>query len=167
MRFYFKGMEVVKRRHKSFENCQDDIAYDKWLVLNISTELQCTPPYWRMDDKHPTCRNQTELERAQKMFWGYFYGSVEANHPCTEIQKVDMEYEETDDDTLGPGEMRIQVMYLSSTYKEIRQMKAYTIMMLFGNVGGFVGLLLGYALIQIPSLIHSIFSCFKNKNPKN
>ena len=83
------------------------------------------------DDKYPTCQNQTELEKAQKMFWGYFYGSVEANQPCTEIQKVDMEYEETDDDSLGPGEIRIQVLYLSSTYKEMRQMKAYTIMMLF------------------------------------
>ena len=147
--------------------CQDYIAYDKWIVLNITAELQCNPPYWMANDKYPTCQNQTELEKGQKMFWSYFYGNVETNHPCTEIQKVDIDYEETDDVSLGPDETRIQVYYLSSTYKEIRQMKAYTIMMLFGNVGGFVGLLLGYALIQIPSLIHSTFRCFKGKNQNN
>ena len=166
MRFYFKGMEVLKRRHKSFETCLDNIPYDKWLIHNITAELQCTPPYWMADDKYPTCQNQTELEKGQIMFWSYFYGNIEANHPCTEIQKVDMDYEETDDDLPGTDETRIRVYYRSSTYKEIRQMKAYTIMMLFGNVGGFVGLLLGYALIQIPSLIHSTLSCFKGKNQK-
>ena len=94
------------------------------------------------------------------MFWSYFYGNVESNHPCTEIQKVEMEYEETDDEALDKNQTRIHVSYLGNTYKDIQQMKAYTIMMLFGNVGGFVGLLLGYALIQIPSLIHSTLSSF-------
>ena len=37
-------------------------------------------------------------------------------------------------------------------------MRAYTGMMLLGNIGGFLGLLLGYALIQIPSdLVHMFF----------
>ena len=63
-------------------------------------------------------------------------------------------------DVWNKNQTRIHVSYLSNTFKEIQQMKAYTIMMLFGNVGGFVGLLLGYALIQIPNLVHSTLNSF-------
>ena len=160
MRLYFKGIEVLRRRHKSFEECHDDIPYDQWITENITATIKCNPPYWVPDNQYPICRTQKTLRKAQTMFWSYFYGNLELNHPCTEIQKVDMDYEETDDDALDKNQTRIHVSYLSNTFKEIQQMKAYTIMMLFGNVGGFVGLLLGYALIQIPNLVHSTLNSF-------
>ena len=160
MRLYFKGIEVLRRRNKSFEECHDNIPYDQWITENIMATIKCNPPYWVPDNQYPICRTQEELQKAQTMFWSYFYGNLESNQPCTEIQKVDMDYEETDDDALDKKQTRIHVSYLSNTFKEIQQMKAYTIMMLFGNVGGFVGLLLGYALIQIPNLIHSTLNSF-------
>ena len=161
MRFYLNGMEILKTRQKRSEKCQDYISYDKWMVKNITEELQCYPPYWIVNEQYPVCNTQEKLYRAQQMFWNYFYGLEESNTPCTEIQKVDMSYEETEDFSLDSNVTRIQLYYLAGKYKEIRQMKAYTAMMLFGNIGGFMGLLLGYALVQIPGLMQSIMHNIK------
>ena len=91
----------------------------------------------------------------------YFYGVVEANIPCTEIQKLEMDYEETDE-KMHKDKTRIAVYFRDTTYKEIRQTRAYTAITLFGNIGGFIGVFLGYAIIQIPGFLESILSYIKN-----
>ena len=91
----------------------------------------------------------------------YFYGVVEANIPCTEIQKLEMDYEETDE-KMHKDKTRIAVYFRDTTYKEIRQTKAYSAITLFGNVGGFIGVFLGYAIIQIPGLLETVLNYIKN-----
>ena len=44
------------------------------------------------------------------------------------------------------------VAFYAQTYKEISQVKAFDMEMLVGNIGGYLGLFLGYALLQIPDL---------------
>ena len=169
MRFYLKGMEVLRKRHKSDEICQDDMPYDDWIRYHIINEVGCRPPYWhQMATSMPFCDTKEKLKEVQSKFWSYFYGIKEAKAPCTEIKKLDLEYEEPEDDQIvSPGSSMISWYYRVNSYKEIKQMRAYTGMMLLGNVGGFLGLLLGYALIQIPSdLVHMFFKfkqCYAGK----
>ena len=92
------------------------------------------------------------------------------NTPCTEIAKLDVEYEESEDPTVPENTTRMNIYYRSNSYKEIRQMRAYTINMLVGNIGGFFGLLLGYAFVQLPGLLKSVISginrCFYKSEGK-
>ena len=97
------------------------------------------------------------------MFWRNFVGGHKWRPPCIEIRKVDLDYEETDDDLIKDDEILISLYFISSSYKEIRQTRAYTVMTLVGNVGGIFGLLLGYALVQIPSCIQEALQFFKQK----
>ena len=76
--------------------------------------------------------------------------------PCSEITKLDLSYEETDFDQLQDNKIELRKYFMSKEYKEIRKVRAYGLMSLFGNVGGFVGLLLGYALVHLPGSIHAI-----------
>ena len=39
------------------------------------------------------------------------------------------------------------------TYLEIKQIRAYSFPSLVGNVGGYMGLFLGYAILNFPALI--------------
>ena len=163
MRFYLKGMEVLRKRHKPDEICQDDMPYDDWIRYHIINEIGCRPPYWhQLATSMPFCDTKEKLQEIQSMFWSYFYGIKEAKSPCTEIKKLDLEYEEPEDDQfVSPGSSMISWYYRPNSYKEIKQMRAYTGMMLLGNIGGFLGLLLGYALIQIPSDLVHLFFKFK------
>ena len=163
MRFYLKGMEVLRKRHKSDETCQDDMPYDDWIRYHIINEVGCRPPYWHQTaTSMPFCDTKEKLQEVQSMFWSYFYGIKEAKSPCTEIKKLDLEYEEPEDDQfVSAGSSMISWYYRPNSYKEIKQMRAYTGMMLLGNIGGFLGLLLGYALIQIPSDLVHLFFKFK------
>ena len=46
-------------------------------------------------------------------------------------------------------------------FKEIKQNRAYNLENLIGNVGGYVGLLLGYALLDFLSLLLSCYGKMK------
>ena len=59
--------------------------------------------------------------------------------------------------------MLLKVYYRPHTYREIGQIRAYNAMALLGNVGGFIGLLLGYAFVQIPMLVHTLFDSWKDR----
>ena len=56
----------------------------------------------------------------------------------------------------------VMVNFQGATYMEITQSRAYDAQSLVGNAGGYVGLFLGVALIQIPSAIRMIFCLIQN-----
>ena len=92
--------------------------------------------------------------------------------PCVEIKKVDVEFEENIGDSsknefsndfyekfaqkagTKQGWFIIHLHFWSSIdFKEIKQIRAYPIMSAIGNASGYVGVLVGASLPQIPFLI--------------
>ena len=164
MRFYLKGMEVLIRRHKPYQECQEEVSYDEWLVKHIVGTIQCRPPYWSVPGEYPICQSKEDLYMVQKLFGEIFYGTKELKPPCNEISKLDIEYEEQDPATdVLDNQTSLTVFFRSNRYKEIIQIRAYTFMSLIGNVGGFIGLLLGCALVQIPGALRTIYNILKTK----
>ena len=70
--------------------------------------------------------------------------------------KMTTEYVEPKGYTLEANTTKIILYYRMDTFKEIKQMRSYTGMMLLGNVGGFFGILLGYAVVQVPDFLNLI-----------
>ena len=164
MRFYMKGMEVLRKRHKDTAKCSDVVEYDDWLIENITKTVNCFPPYWKSTGNVSICSYSDDLFRVRKIFYDVFYVGSEYNPPCKEIRKLDIEYEDPDDDHDVPeNHTQITVYFRNNFYKQIIQVRAYSLMSLVGNVGGFVGLLLGYALVQLPGLISVIHTHFNKK----
>ena len=89
--------------------------------------------------------------------------------PCQSIEKIDYHYEEVeikeeDDTSLEESPwFRIVLLFHAQTYKEISQIKAYDSEMLVGNIGGYLGLFLGYAILQIPALLSKAKKWFEWK----
>ena len=50
--------------------------------------------------------------------------------------------------------------YEQSHFLEMKQVKAYTLNSLFGNIGGYIGMFLGYALLNAPTLLTSMIEIF-------
>ena len=68
---------------------------------------------------------------------------IEAQYPSTNMDRVELEF-----------------IFKADTYKEIRKDRAFNIESLVGNVGGYIGLFLGFAIWSIPELFPNI-KCFK------
>ena len=47
-------------------------------------------------------------------------------------------------------------------YLEIKQIRAYTFSSLVGNIGGYMGLFLGYAILNFPQLLMNMFASIKD-----
>ena len=127
-------------------------------------EIKCRPPYWSdeliSNTSFPVCDTKEQLYDAVQHFFNFFYGNKENNSPCNEIMNMGIDYEEFEDKNVTDDTTRISLYYRSNTFKEIKQMRAYTGTMLLGNVGGFFGVLLGYAFVQIPGFINMIGFAF-------
>ena len=52
-----------------------------------------------------------------------------------------------------PGIKSVEIHFKSSHYKEIKQIKDFCLESWIGNVGGYMGLFLGYAICQFPEMI--------------
>ena len=55
------------------------------------------------------------------------------------------------------------VLHRQTMFREIKQIVAYDIDSLYGNIGGYMGLFLGYALLNLPTLFLILFGSIKKR----
>ena len=78
-----------------------------------------------------------------------------------------MNYDVTEADLTetDPPFFTIKFNFKEDTMKVIQMVQAFSVESLIGNIGGYVGLFLGYALMMIPELLQSFWNylkCLKN-----
>ena len=101
---------------------------------------------------------------AALQFMNIFYGIEVLTPPCNQVLNINSSYlEQPYQGQLSNNKVVLRVLYRPRTYREIRQIRAYNAMALFGNVGGFIGMLLGYAFVQIPMLIRTLFESLEHR----
>ena len=155
---YLSGIEVIRRRQKSGWQCIEDADYDSWVYRNITKSLGCKAPYWTHIDYVPICEREKDLHYIAHKYWEMFTWNLDSNPPCTEIKRIQIDYEEQDFKQ-EEGVIDFTMAFRDPTYKEIKQNPSYDTKKLFGDIGGYIGLLLGYALIKLPEFLLS--ACVK------
>ena len=68
---------------------------------------------------------------------------------------------QSDDD--DEGWFTLEFVVLTNKFKEIKQVRKYSVQSLVGNLGGYIGLCLGYALMNLPSIILEIWKNTKDR----
>ena len=53
------------------------------------------------------------------------------------------------------------VSHRQTQFKEIRQIRSYDVESLYGDIGGYMGLLLGYSILNLPTMIISCYGLIK------
>ena len=156
--FKVKGMEVICRRDKSSEPCNDYVDYDPIMALNdAAPDVGCLPLGWGKDSVLPICaENQLNSSVRQVLDDALNnYNSKTLVRPCKSI--VDVWYSEfvdvidacTDDKDI----LKITVAYDDLQYKEIKFIRAYTPWTLIGDITLIFGIFLGVFWQQIPKMI--------------
>ena len=175
MKFEIQNMVVLKRRNKLNDECRQKWKEnDRHIIEDIIAKTECVLPHWSINKTYPICTgiqipNTTRILSNLK--------GITA--PCQSIEKFMYLYQESSgldfkEETFDEAKkfqgtrysnsdiFHVMVNFQGATYMEITQSRAYDAQSLVGNAGGYVGLFLGVALIQIPSAIRMIFCLIQN-----
>ena len=161
MRFKVQKLEVIRNRETSNKPCNKNWKEDdKTMLLQKISRIGCKPSFLKINSNSPICKSQNHM----KMF--ATFNSSHYRPPCQSIQKILYAYEEygiledwTDEWTSEIDDIfEVMFEFTDGTYMEIEQVRDYGVQDVVGDIGGYLGLFLGFALLQIPEMIFTIIS---------
>ena len=168
MKFYITGLEVMRKRNTKRTPCNEyGTLDDNTIRRRLIKEIGCVPPYWtiRKQGLKIDCSDQRQLEE-------YFQMNItEFKVPCRRMTQISFLYSEYVSDyyhsRLGiipiesQGMFFVTLMFPDSRYKQIEMLREVNMQSLIGNAGGFVGICLGYSILQLPSLLLMVYKKVK------
>ena len=174
MSFNIRYMQAVRYRYKpSLDNCiQDYQDYDEIVLKKHLMDVGCKAPDQITRDEMKICKTKEEIKKARFLF------SMQGHthQPCRKIEWLDLEIGESDhsdfikdrDEAYLKKRLRFPQKYwnnywglvvrlLTPRFKLITHQKEVDFQTLVGYVGGYIGILLGFALVQLPDAILSMW----------
>ena len=154
---------VLKKRTDSNAPCSEEILDDDThLLKEMIKRIGCIPMYWRWFDEKDSgfgeCKTALELERAYHYIENYKDVLKSYRPPC-----VDMEVLTTSSSNLpledSKNHIDIKLTYTKQLYQEIVNQRDFSFESFWSSVGGFIGIFLGYSILQVPDLVTG-FPCF-------
>ena len=121
-------------------------------MLDKIGEVGCKPPWWNVTNNFPVCGSKEKIKMLSE------FNLINYSHACRSVQKILYSYQEFGwlkdyrQEWLDEFDRIFEVVmeFPDGAYMEIRQIRAYSIEDLVGDIGGYLGLFLGFALLQIP-----------------
>ena len=168
MKFYVFGMEVIQKRNTKIRPCNDGKTIDDDIIKStMIRNITCTPPYWIKPNSKTTsdCSNSDELNRFYQMEIRSYSG------PCRRMTQITYLYSEYVSDYYH-GKLEnlkesqdvffVSLMFPDSRFKEIEMLREISMQSLIGNAGGYIGICVGYSILQFPALVIMIYSKIKS-----
>ena len=147
---------------------------------DVMSAVGCKPPYWNSMHNHPNCNNSDQIEKIGLHNQAKMYQNDQFQTPvppCAEIKKMDVKFEELIGDEsknefskhfydhcadIAGGKDNWFVIHLhfwaSIDFKEIKQIRAYSIMSVIGNASGYIGFAIGWSISELPRLIFWLYA---------
>ena len=138
------------------------------LINYAIKQMKCIPPYWKDYAKEmigfQECTSPTMLQIAYEYTktWKDLMQNAMHSPPCIDMYNIagwnwlDVEGIES------PGEAQIKFTYQEQYYQELEYLPDFDLETFISNVGGFVGIFLGYSLMQLPELLGDQLRNFLN-----
>ena len=154
----FKVSQTTLLRKRSVKNdyCNRNIAdHDHFLLESIINDTGCVPPYWKNITSTPSglveCRSPEQFKNANKLFKDYKKIIKGQEAPCLDMftsVALIKNYMNICEKCI-----HLDIAYLEKYYEEILQVKAFSFQDFISSLGGFIGIFLGYSMMQIPQLL--------------
>ena len=157
MRFKIRGVEYIRRRNKRSYPCIENWKnYDSVILEEHARKIGCTPPYHDSIDGIPVCSTKNQIAASKFSLRFDDYGT---QPPCEGIERIYYSFEENSLDGteyLNKGYFWVGPYIYDPKFKDIKQKRAIDFHGLIGYIGGYIGLFLGYSIIQIPDFLSVI-----------
>ena len=167
LRIAISKVTVLKKRPQSNVPCDQELTNDdEKLQKTIMKHIQCIPIYWKynvgLNLNIKVCNTSQDLRKAHYFIKNYktVFGAYDP--PCVSSEIWGRFDKEEDNESDDPW---VQFLYRESVYQEIANTQSFNSESFVSGVGGFVGIFLGYSILQLPdllSLIPALFQKFKN-----
>lgn len=120
--------------------------------------MGCFPPYWRnilgTSSSLTECRSPEQLSRLHDLTKDYKKIWEGRNVPCIDMFHSAMPAVGVQNDVnICKKCVYFEIMYVDQYYEEITEIKDFGFEDFISNIGGFIGIFLGYSMMQIPHLL--------------
>ena len=150
------GVSMLRLRHDAKTPCDqllknDDVAW----MQHVAQEVGCVPIYWTFLGGDlpivPTCNSTEQYHNLQNYFARTKRNKVyevfdRYTPPCTRMRILTsikfLDYYEKD-------KFKIDIRYLTREFEEIQNVRDIDVESLIGNIGGYIGMILGVSILQI------------------
>ena len=152
--------------------CYDMENYDGKIMQTIQENVGCSPVMWLSNRSEPICKTRESFQKLNAEIADQVYRLTKNKKyidPCLDVEKIQIDYIEENSPSVGgnsgeddEGWFILEFVVLTNKFKEIKQVRKYSVQSLVGNLGGYIGLCLGYALMNLPSIILEIWKNIKD-----
>ena len=170
LEFKLSECKRIKRRVDSNVPCSVNIKnYDQFFQQKVADYLGCVPIYFKQavakQANIEECNSKSKLMEAQYIIKNFerFLNGIEK--PCDEMLVLTIESVNNNPNP-KPNDIAIEFIYSENVYEEIEYIKAIKFDSWLSNVGGFVGIFLGYSMMQFPEVL-LFFATMFNKEKRN
>jgi hypothetical protein len=144
--------------------CNNGIEIDDFNFQHKIIKLVgCVPVYFderlRNGNNEKFCESPKALKKAFSHI--EYYKDVLASYepPCLDMKIMVKYFNNIKQE--GEKHFLIKIVYRDSFFQEIKNLEDFTLPTFWSNIGGLLGICLGYSLLQIPELIKNFLSLLK------
>ena len=166
MSFTLKNIEVMQSRNTWKQVCLKGLPnIDKIVGKSYFAKLPtCQPPYSYTPSNRKRCNNKEDVKKWHEATMFYHLSNNNLiDPPCRSLEKLEFDYNEYDYPEVEENYITISFYFVETKYRETLSIRAFDWHSLFGNIGGYVGMFLGYALLSVPDAILNLVTIMKNK----
>ena len=174
---FLSQVTLLKKRFDARDRCNKELMNeDNELLVSIVRKVGCTPAYWNdIQDEllknYSLCNTNTEYKKIHKYVSDIDLARSLFIQPCEDMLVVTNIVKERGrlrkKNLLEKHKMTsyldLEIIQGSEMYQEIENVKDFGVESCWSGIGGFVGIFLGYSLLQIPELIASYFEMTRRK----
>ena len=164
--FHLKQIEILRKRHDAAKACNNSIHdNDKIYKDSLMMSVGCVPSYWKRFvtaaiSHLPNCSKKSQFEQLANMLPSMYENTNLRNgrklyiQPCAKMKILTITNKR---DVHSKGhKLWLSFYYDADEYKEILNNQAFTTNDLWSQIGGIVGIFLGYSCLQV-LLLHNTF----------
>ena len=153
------GITILRKRSRKSAICHEPKSDDGMqLMTRVVKDLNCMPGYWSsflntsVFDK--ICSATSELQSATTMIQNEIEMISKGIPPCIAMLIPFSMQEKEFPEGLFWRRMHISIRYSSTEYQEIVNVRGFDFDSMFSGIGGFVGIFLGYSLLQVADILN-------------
>ena len=152
------SLTVLRRRSTNSAPCIKENNDDSFVARNrIIEKIKCYPMYWKTfideNSQIEVCKTANELQKVYKNIQTMDHVLLMDTQPCNSMLiPLSIRKDINDSDFAG---IDLTILYPTSEYQEIVNVRDFDFNSMFSGIGGFVGIFLGYSLLQTTDLMKS------------
>ena len=154
----------IKKRIDSNDPCSETIInYDQYFQQQVTKYLDCVPIYFKQAMENNSnikeCNSNIKLNEAQYIIDNFDKFLNQNKKPCDEMLVLTIDSVNNNPNP-KPMDIAIKFIYTEKVYEEIVYIRAIGFESWLSNVGGFVGIFLGYSIMQFPEFLFFFVTVF-------